>query len=82
MMFARIDGGPLHAKHHAAVVIQPVHKSQPRIREGIRSTNLVKVPRNEEQPVRSWLTNDIERQPLDLCDTVRTSSPYARGAFT
>jgi hypothetical protein len=56
--FARIEGGPLHAKHQAAVVIHPSHRVNI-ILSVDTETYLAIAPKIVEQRVQNWLTIDI-----------------------
>ena len=70
-----MEGGPLHAKHQAAVVIHPRYSlHQNMIFQLAHSTYLVKVPRSEAQQAQSSQTNDTARQRLGLYIIVREQS--------
>jgi hypothetical protein len=65
-MFATIDGGPLEAKHHAAVVIHPIIYLSGIPSRCLFGTYPVAAQKTVEQRGQGWLTNDIVHPLSDL----------------
>ena len=78
IMFARIDGGPLQAKHQAATVIHPVDLVSKRKARCGERLYLATNPKIEEQQVRDSQTTDTAHQQLGRFHTISRHSVMQR----